>query len=133
MIYEIKFKADLTADDVRAMKKYFFDTMNESMEISDLWDLELTKVEDNPKVSIPRDADHIDVIVDGLYRCKTLDEVADYLDAIPRKFGEWWVDIIPDGDGNPICEVTNEWWDEQCEEFQCDTYELEIEVRCDDE
>ena len=34
--YRISFSAKLTADDLRAMKKCFFDAMNESMEIYDL-------------------------------------------------------------------------------------------------
>ena len=39
--YQITFKANLTEDDVRAMQKYFYDTMNESMEIDEVWGLEL--------------------------------------------------------------------------------------------
>ena len=132
MIYEIKFKADLTEDDVRAMRKYFFDTMNESMEIHDLWDLELTEVkDDSDNTPDIKDAQkytmHIDDVVDGLYACKTIDEVRDFLDTIPRKFGEWWVDEV---DG--YYEVTNEWWDEQCEEFNSRTYDLDIEVEEED-
>ena len=34
--YRISFSAKLTPDDLRAMKKCFFDAMNESMEIYDL-------------------------------------------------------------------------------------------------
>ena len=131
MIYEIKFKADLTEDDVRAMQKYFFDTMNESMEIYDLWDLELTEVKDDNEPSIEKMQEyspHIDDIVDGLMACETIEEVEEYLDTIPRKFGEWWVDEV-----NGYYEVTNEWWDSQTEELRCNTYELDIEVEDDDE
>ena len=39
--YKITFNAELTADDVRAMNKCFYDTMNEAMDIYDLADLEL--------------------------------------------------------------------------------------------
>lgn len=39
--YKITFNAKLTADDVRAMNKCFYDTMNEVMDIYDLADLEL--------------------------------------------------------------------------------------------
>lgn len=39
--YRISFSAKLTADDLRAMKKCFFDAMNESMEIYDLEGLEI--------------------------------------------------------------------------------------------
>lgn len=44
--YKITFNADLTEDDVRAMKKCFYDAMLESMEISPVWNLKLEKVED---------------------------------------------------------------------------------------
>lgn len=39
--YRISFSAKLSPDDIRAMKKYFFDTMNESMEIYDLAELKI--------------------------------------------------------------------------------------------
>lgn len=39
--YRISFSAKLTPDDLRAMKKCFFDAMNESMEIYDLANLEI--------------------------------------------------------------------------------------------
>ena len=39
--YRISFSAKLSADDLRAMKKCFFDAMNESMEIYDLEGLEI--------------------------------------------------------------------------------------------
>lgn len=39
--YRISFSAKLTPDDLRAMKKCFFDAMNEAMEIYDLADLEI--------------------------------------------------------------------------------------------
>ena len=39
--YRISFSAKLTPDDLRAMKKCFFDAMNEAMEIYDLESLEI--------------------------------------------------------------------------------------------
>lgn len=39
--YRISFSAKLTPDDLRAIEKYFFDAMNESMEIYDLEGLEI--------------------------------------------------------------------------------------------
>ena len=44
--YKITFEANLTEDDVRAMQKCFYDAMNESMNICDLWGLKLEKVEE---------------------------------------------------------------------------------------
>ena len=72
--------------------------------------------------------EHIHDCVDALMNCENIDEVRTLLDDFPRKFGEWWVDIIPDGDGNPICEVTNQWWDSLNEELCENTYELEVEM-----
>lgn len=40
-IYKITFNAELTQEDVRAMRKYFYDTMNEAMEIDTVWGLKL--------------------------------------------------------------------------------------------
>lgn len=48
--YQVTFKAELTEEDVRAMNKYFFDTMNESMEIENVWGLELTEIQDTSKI-----------------------------------------------------------------------------------
>ena len=44
--YKITFNAELTADDVRAMNKCFYDIMNEAMDIYDLADLELKPNDD---------------------------------------------------------------------------------------
>jgi hypothetical protein len=43
--YKITFKAELTEADVRAMNKCFYDTMNEAMDITEVWGLKLEKVE----------------------------------------------------------------------------------------
>lgn len=128
--YQITFKAELTEDDFRAMNKYFYDTMNDSMEINNVWDLEMKEIDgEDTDNEIPdiKEAQkytmHIGDVVDGLNACETIDEVRDFLDTIPRKFGEWWVDEV---DG--YYEVTNEWWDEQYEELNSRTYDLDIEV-----
>ena len=44
--YTVTFSAKMSEDDVRAMKKCFYDAMLESMEISPVWNLKLEKVED---------------------------------------------------------------------------------------
>jgi hypothetical protein len=43
--YKITFKAELSEDDVRAMNGCFYQAMNESMEIEDVWGLELKAVD----------------------------------------------------------------------------------------
>lgn len=42
--YRVTFMADLTEDDVRAMNKCFYDAMNESMGIEQLWELKLEEI-----------------------------------------------------------------------------------------
>lgn len=123
--YQITFKAELSEEDVRAMNKYFFDTMNESMEIDNVWDLELTEVKDTPKTFT-----HIGEIEEALMSCTSITEVNKLLDNIPRKFGEWWVDTIDDPDG-AFYEVTNQWWDDMIEDTCVDFYVLEIPVEED--
>ncbi len=71
--------------------------------------------------------EHINDCVDALKACKNIDEVNDLLDNFPRKFGDWWVDTIGEGE-DAYYEVTNEWWDSMNEELCSNTYELEIEV-----
>lgn len=44
--YKITFEANLNEDDVRAMNKCFYDAMNESMGIEEVWGLKLEKVKD---------------------------------------------------------------------------------------
>ena len=129
--YKITFMAELTEDDVKAMNGCFYQAINESMEIEDVWGLEIEEDDSDDTPDI-RDAQkytmHIDDVVDGLYACETIEEVEEYLDTIPRKFGEWWVDEV---DG--YYEVTNEWWDSMNEELCSNQYQLDIEVEDDDE
>jgi hypothetical protein len=136
--YQITFKAELTEDDFRAMNKYFYDTMNDSMEINNVWDLEMKEIDgEDTDNEIPdiKEAQkytmHIDDVVDGLNACETIDEVRDFLDTIPRKFGEWWVDIVLDEKGMGYYEVTNQYVDINGE-MQVDTYNLDIEVEEED-
>ena len=49
--YKITFNAELTEDDVRAMKKCFYDIMNEAMDIYDLADLELKQNDDDYEIT----------------------------------------------------------------------------------
>jgi hypothetical protein len=44
--YKVTFSAEMTEDDVRAMKKCFYDAMEEAMEISPCADLDI-KLEEN--------------------------------------------------------------------------------------
>lgn len=126
--YKITFNAELTEDDVRAMKKCFFDAMNESMDIHNLWGLELSEEsenEDDPQTST-KEFTHISQIEDALLACKNIDEVNTLLDNLPRKFGDWWVDTVVNREGHPYYEVTNQWYEN--DDLCTYTYELEINV-----
>ena len=135
--YKITFYAELTEDDVKAMNGCFYQAMDESMDIYDLWGLELKEVSDEEleDEETIRDAQkytmHIDDVEDGLYACETISEVRDFLDSIPRKFGEWYVDIVMGLDGKAYYEVTNDYY--EYGELQVKTYDLEIEVEEEDE
>lgn len=131
--YKITFMAELTEDDVRAMNKYFYDTMNESMEIDDVWGLELEEddSDDTPDIKeAQKYTMHWDDVEDGLYACETISEVRAFLDDIPSKFGGWQVDIVGEGE-DAYYEVTNIYFDENGEP-QTATYDLEIEVEEED-
>lgn len=115
--YQVTFKAELSEDDVRAMKKCFFDAMNESMDICDLWDLELTEVKDTPKTF-----NHVNDIWSALEACETLDQIYDILDNIPAKFGTWWADVT----GESEIEVTSQWWDQNQEDMMTESQTFEV-------
>jgi hypothetical protein len=128
--YTITFKAELTEDDIRAMNKCFFDAMNEAMDIHELWGLEITA--DKFKAEPDNSFYHIHDCVDALRNCENIDEVNNLLDNFPRKFGEWWVDVVGEGE-DAYYEVTNEYWDEQYEELCSNQYQLDIEIEEDEE
>ena len=129
--YTITFKAELTEDDLRAMNKCFFDAMNEAMDIHELWGLEIKEDKIPDIKEAQKYTMHWEDVVDRLYACETISEVKEFLNTIPRKFGEWWVDTIGEGE-DAYYEVTNVWWDEQCEEYNSRTFDLEIEVKDED-
>ena len=133
--YTITFKAELTEDDIKAMNGCFYQAMNESMEIDDVWGLEIEEDNSDDTFNI-KDAQkytmHISDVEDGLYACETISEVRDFLDTIPRKFGEWYVDTVGEGE-DAYYEVTNEYFDPIAGELQTATYDLEIEVEEEDE
>lgn len=130
--YTITFKANLTEEDVKAMKSCFYDAMNESMEIMEVWGLELKEETDNypDRKDEPREFKHIRDVENALYDCVTINEVNELLDNVPRKFGEWYVDIVMGLDGKAYYEVTNDYY--EYGELQVKTYDLEIEVEDED-
>ena len=130
--YQITFKANLTEEDVRALKKYFYDTMNESMEIEEVWDLEMKEIDDE-EISfgdLHAYTMHFDDVIDGLNDCDTIEEVRSFISTIPNKFGDWWIDTKEIA-GERYYEVTNQYYDENGD-VQVDTYELAIEIEDED-
>jgi len=111
------------------MQGCFYQAMNESMEISEVWGLEIT--EDKFSAEPDNGFYHIHDCVDALMNCESIDEVNNLLDNFPHKFGEWWVDTIGEGE-DAYYEVTNEWWDSVNEELCSNQYQLDIEVEEED-
>jgi hypothetical protein len=130
--YTIIFKAELTEDDLKAMQGCFYQAMNESMEISEVWGLKIKEDKEDDFLEPNNGFYHIHDCVDALMACETIEEVYALFGAFPNKFGEWWVDVVGEGE-DAYYEVTNEWWDEQYEELNSRTFDLEIEVEEEDE
>lgn len=131
--YKITFKAELTEDDLNAMQSCFYQAMNESMEIEEVWGLEIEEDKTEDDFLEPNNGFyHIHDCVDALESCDTIEEIRALIENFPCKFGDWWVDIDEDADGNAFYVVMNKWWDKQAEDYQIDTYELDIEVEDED-
>jgi hypothetical protein len=78
-----------------------------------------------------RTFNHIRDCWSAIQACKTIDEVNEVLDDIPRGFGEWWVDVVYP-DGIPCYEVTNHYYDGQLDDYFTDSEELDIPVAEED-
>ena len=145
--YRITFMADLTEDDVRAMKKCFYDAMLEAMEISPVWNLKLEEIKDGPE---PEATDlpawnlkkyepsleellmmpmrHIQNVKDCLEACKSKQDVLRVLELTPNMFGEWTVEF---DDEYKIFTVINTYFDDdegEVEEEYCYDYPEDWEV-----
>ena len=66
--YTVTFSAQMTEDDVRAMKKCFYDAMEDAMEISHCANLEIT-LEDNQDDECPLGGDISNDCEDCEYAC----------------------------------------------------------------
>lgn len=112
--YQITFMADLTEDDVRAMKKCFYDAMSEAMKIGPCWELQLEEVrfegEPNPEATdlpawnlkkyepsleelLKLPMRHIQNVKNCLEACKSKQDVYEVLKMVPNWFGEWEVEF----------------------------------------
>ena len=135
--YQITFKAELTENDVSAMKKCFYDAMLEAMEISPVWDFKLEPIEE----SVPEDLQpeyeeyvpdledllklpmrHIEDVKRCLKACKSKQDVLRVLDQAPNMFGEWTVEF---DDEYRIFTIINTYYDDDegdLEEEYCFDY-----------
>ena len=141
--YRITFMADLTEDDVRAMKKCFYDAMLESMQISPVWNLKLEEIKDEPEPN-PEATDlpdwhfkkyeptleellmiplrHICDVKKCFEACKSKLDVQKVLQAVPNMFGEWLVEF---DDECKIFTIINTYFDDdegEVEEEYCYDY-----------
>lgn len=134
--YRVTFMADLTEDDVRAMKKCFYDAMNESMNIDQLWELQLEEIKDEPE---PEATDlpawnlkkyeptleellmmpmrHIQNVKDCFGACTSKADVFKVMKLVPSMFGHLDVDFDDEYEGFTI---VNTYTDE--DGFQEDHY-----------
>ena len=153
--YQITFMADLTEDDVRAMKKCFYDAMLESMEISPVWNLKLEEVkfegEPNPEATdlpawnlkkyepdfeelLKLPMRHINDVKTCLAACKSKQDVFEVLQIIPNMFGEWCVEFDDEYDTFTIVNTyfdddEGELEEEYCFDYPEDwDYDIEWEV-----
>jgi hypothetical protein len=132
--------ADLTEDDVRAMKKCFYDAMQEAMEIEPCWGLQLEEVkfegEPNPEATdlpawnlkkyepdfedlLKLPMRHINDVKNCLAACKSKQDVFEVLKVIPNMFGEWCVEFDDEYD---TFAIINTYFDEDGGEFEEEYY-----------
>jgi hypothetical protein len=136
--YQITFMADLTEDDVRAMKKCFYDAMLESMQISPVWNLKLEEIKDGPE---PEATDlpawnlkkyepdledllklpmrHIRDVEKCFEFCKSKQDVLRVLELTPNMFGEWTVEF---DDEYKTFTILNTYFDDEEGEFEEEYY-----------
>ena len=133
--YKITFMADLTEDDVRAMKKCFYDAMLESMEISPVWNLKLEEVNSDPEEPESTDLPawnfqkyepsleellklpmrHVQCVRDCFEACKSKLDVRTVLERIPKMLGSFEADF---DDELQVCYITHTYFDDDDEEIE---------------
>ena len=147
--YQITFKASLTSDDLRAMKKCFFDAMNESMSIYDLFDLQIVALQpeepDEPNSEpefkeykppleelLMRPLRHINDVKACFEACESKADVKKVIKMTPSMFGTWELEF---DDEYRIFTVFNGYEDDEgyYEEEYCYDYPDTWEVTEEDE
>ena len=106
--YKIIFRAELSEDDVRAMNKYFVDTMNEFMEISPVWGLEMEELDSE---ELAEDTDAFD----------EEDEYDDEYCGLGEELGKKLIDLFWDG-------LSSWTWESWCDAGSVDKEEIVAEA-----
>lgn len=149
--YKITFMADLTEDDVRAMNKCFYDAMNESMGIEQLWELKLEEIKDDPEPNpdcdqitlfdeykptleelLMRPLRHINDVKACFEACESKADVKKVIKMTPSMFGTWELEF---DDEYRIFTVINGYEDDEgyYEEEYCYDYPDTWEVTEEDD
>ena len=113
--YKITFNAELSESDLRAMNKYFYDTMND-MGIEDVWGLELEEIhEPTLEELIGKTWLHISDVTACFEVCKSKADVERVIELAPTHFGHFEVCF---NDEDEYFTITNTFYerDEACEE-----------------
>jgi hypothetical protein len=132
--------ADLTEDDVRAMKKCFYDAMQEAMEIEPCWGLQLEEQkfegEPNPEATdlpawnlkkyepdledlLKLPMRHIRDVEKCFEFCKSKQDVLRVIEVTPNMFGEWTVEF---DDKHKTFTVLNTYFDDDEGEIEEEYY-----------
>ena len=141
--YMVTFMADLTEDDVRAMKKCFYDAMSEAMDIDQVWELQLEEVrfdgEPNSEATdlpawnfkkyepsleelLKLPMRHIQCVRDCFAACKSSEDVFAVINLIPNMFG----DFTPTFNNKDRCfSVLNIYFDGQLNDEYEEEYEFD--------
>jgi hypothetical protein len=136
--YRITFMADLTEDDVRALKKCFYDAMQEAMEIGPCWELQLEEIKDEPEPEVTDlpawnlkkyepsleellklPMRHIRDVEKCFEFCKSKQDVLRVLELTPNMFGEWTVEFY---DEYKTFTILNTYFDDDEGEFEEEYY-----------
>ena len=80
--YRVTFNAEMSKDDVRAMKKCFYEAMEDSMQIGPCSDLDMTIDDKSDGMTIERKAELFDKAVEWIWEHTNYDGASEFLRAL---------------------------------------------------
>ena len=110
--YTITFSAKMSEDDVRAMKKYFYDTMEESMEIGPCSNLNIKLDDDQKENPSAKEEDKITVLKYMRMNNKDCYDITDATFSLYEVALDVFLDL---DDGNNAYDIFNYWLAEHLE------------------